>query len=188
MDKFLYRYGTIIYVIIAILAMLIFYVKLARAEDGWYWQFDQAYTMQKGATSGKLCISRGKYINDWLSLRAEGHVGKVWYEESSGIQMGTSFIIRFDPAIYISAEDCYPRKLRFYFDMGVGVGYTDASERPNILHPGIIGLIDGGLGFIYPIKWERVEFTLGGRYSHLSSLRPGDRGINTFGVNTGFRW
>lgn len=156
--------------------------KLAIAEERvqWFGESTGVYTMEKGATSGKFCIAGGKFLNDWASVRAETQIGRIWYKESSGMQTAGLFIIRFDPKLY--------KELRFFTEVGVGIGYVNTKENEKLIKPGMTGHVDSGIGFIFPIGWKKVDFLIGYKFSHVSSLKPGDKGINTHGVMVGLRF
>jgi hypothetical protein len=113
----------------------------------------------------------------------EGEIGNIWFERDSAIQVGAVVILRAEPPI-----DRFTKILgsRLYIEAGFGIGYTPGDG--SLVRPGPCGLIDVGLGVILPIGYKGVDFIIGGKYEHISSLKPGDAGINMFGVKTGLRW
>jgi hypothetical protein len=170
---------TVVWIIVMVLGL-----NTSSAEDreGWFGEFTGQYGfgMSGDYTSAKACLSAGKYINDWASWRIEGNVGSLMYEhpKHAGIQAGGSFVFRLDPKIY--------KTLRFYTEAGLGIGYAESPDK-DLLYSGVTGLIDAGVGLIFPIH-KKADFIIGWKFSHVSSLRPGDKGVNTQGIMLGVRF
>lgn len=154
-------------------------------RNEWFKEVTGQYVMgmEKGHTNGKINFAIGKYLNDSLNLRAEGTIGSIMVEHNNrdtrGGSYGASFVLCFDPRIY--------ENYRFFVEAGVGVSYVTDVNYPSLLKPGVAGLVDGGIGITMPVH-KKIEYILGFKYSHISSLKPGDRGLNMIGVMTGVRW
>lgn len=153
-------------------------------REGWFIESQGVYQfgLPSNYTAGKITCAGGKFLNDWSSVRLEFEVGKVWLLEPkpSGSQFGGSFMLRFDPRLY--------KKFRFFSEAGVGIGYANITDDQKFVEPGTVGLIDAGFGVTFPLAWNNTDFILGWRFSHISSVKPGDKGMNQHGIGIGLIW
>lgn len=148
------------------------------SKQQWEWETTGQYLLQNHKTMAKACLSMGHRLSERVSLRIEGIVGAIMHRKSDEFHSGGSFYLRYYPLLV--------GDLRFFVDMGVGIGYSE--EVPGKVRPGVCGLLDAGLGVIFPVRYKRVEFVFGWKFSHVSSLRPYDSGLNMQGIMVGLKF
>ena len=124
----------------------------------------------------ELCKEAIVYIEHNKAHNEDTKIRK-WYKESRGLQYGTSIVIRAYPFHF----DYYS----LYTQASVGIGYAEGDG--NRIKTGMSGLVEGGAGIIIPLQSNR-SLLIGYSFKHISSLKPGDSGVNMHGVNVGIKW
>jgi opacity protein-like surface antigen len=77
--------------------------------------------------------------------------------------------------------------MKFYGQIGAGVGFRSEGAPENIVGNNPLGVIKAGLGLeIYLSK--SLTFDLRVKYNHFSSHDPGDTGVNHLGPSMGITW
>jgi len=198
------KYDTLIIAAILIAIFLFFFSKQCSALDYWEISDYQGFGGHHGVDywQNTLTLKGEKYVFDRFYLGGQADITRYNF----GCRVGLGGLFGFDLVKSSSSG------LTFYAEgnggFALATGYQTLDERhTNLLKSGPYGIFGAEIGIRIPIgtkRWSEtfqydwgkltvnyaksIQLNIGLGYDHMSSLKSGDKGLNTFGPKIGIRW